>query len=153
MNRLIQIFLLVSLLLFALSSCGDSKRSANVVSNSIVTEKAERLFEAIKAQDYDLVIKQYPESFFARQPSEAWIEKLKRIAVDRGPMRSYTLKKSQADTRFSGKFYILEYMAVYDGNKRANHLITFLAPVEGGEIKIIGHKISPWLDESGNSGS
>ena len=148
MNKGLSIFLLFSLLIAGLVACDDSQRSSNKVSNMIVIEKAETLMNAIKDQNYDLVLKQYPESFFAREPSEAWVEKLKRIAVDRGPMHSFELKKSQADTRFSGKFYILEYMAVYDGNKRANHLITFLAPVEGGDLKIIGHKISPWRDES-----
>lgn len=150
MKKGLSIFLLYSLLIAALVACDSSQRSSNKVSNSVVIEKADALMHAIKDQDYDLVLKQYPESFFAREPSEAWVEKLKRIAVDRGPMHSFELKKSQADTRFSGKFYILEYMAVYDGNKRANHLITFLAPVEGGDLKIIGHKISPWSVENGS---
>ena len=148
MKKVLSVFLLLSLLIAGLSSCSDNQRSSNKVRNSVVIEKAEILMNAIKDQDYDLVLKQYPESFFAREPSEAWVEKLKRIAVDRGPMRSFELKKSQADTRFSGKFYILEYMAVYDGDKRANHLITFIAPVDGGDIKIIGHKISPWRVEN-----
>ena len=152
MIRLFKTFLLAILLVSNLSSCeGSSNRSINAVSNNAVTEKAELLMNAIKDQDYDRVIKQYPDSFFTRQPSEAWVEKLKRITVERGPMQSFELKKSQADTRFSGKFYILEYMAIYNGKNRANHLITFLAPVEGGELKIIGHKISPWLDENGNT--
>lgn len=147
-KKALPILLLLSLLIAGLSSCGDNQRGTNKVSNSIVTDRAETLMNAIKNEDYEFVLKQYPESFFAREPSEAWIEKLKRIVAERGPMHSFELKKSQADTRFSGKFYILEYMAIYDGNKRANHLITFLAPVEGGDIRIIGHKISPWRDES-----
>jgi hypothetical protein len=57
------------------------------------------------------------------------------------------LRQSQADTRFSSKFYILKYMVVHEGNKRVNRLITLLLPVEGGDIKIIGHKMTSWLDE------
>lgn len=152
MKRFPANYFLIFLLVAVFSACDDNKRASNVVSNPVVVEKAEVLMRAIKDQDYDRVIKQYPASFFNREPSEAWIERLKRIIVDRGSMRSFKLVKSQADTRFSGKFYILEFMAVYDGNKRANHLITFLAPVEGGDVKIIGHKISPWLAESENAG-
>ena len=73
-----------------------------------------------------------------------WVDNMKRLMADRGPLQSYILRRSQADTRFSGKFYILEYETVHTGNKRLHHLITILLPVEGGEMQLVGHKMTPW---------
>lgn len=146
MNRIIQNLLLPFLVLI-LVACGDSDRSANPTTNPVALEKADTLMMAMLNQDYKQVIQNYPEEFFSRMPPEGWVDMLKNHDKDRGPMHSYELKKSQADTRFSGKFYILEYMAVHEGNKRANHIITLLAPVDGSDMVIVGHKISSWLDE------
>jgi hypothetical protein len=133
--------------MLGLSACDNGGRSANVSSNPVVLEKASALLDAIKAEDYEQAVKQYPESYFLRQTPEGWAQKLKLLNEERGVMQSHELKQSQADTRFSGKFFILEYMAIHEGSKRVNHIITLLAPVEGGEIKIVGHKMTPWLDE------
>ena len=128
-------------------ACDSSNRGVNSSSNPIVSKKAAALLDAIKAGDYEQAVKQYPESYFSKQTPEGWTQKLKTLNEERGVMQSYELMKSQADTRFSGKFYILEYMAVHPGNKRVNHIITLIAHVEGGDIKIVGHKMTPWLDE------
>lgn len=146
MNRITLNLLLFSLIIL-LAGCGDSGRSANTTTNPVALEKADALMMAMLNQDYQQVISLYPEQFFSRMPPEGWVDMLKKHDKDRGPMHSYELKKSQADTRFSGKFYILEYMAIHEGNKRANHLITLLAPVDGGDMIVVGHKISSWLDE------
>lgn len=146
MNRIIQIYLLFSLMLM-LVACGEGDRSANTTTNPMALEKADALMMAMLNQDYEGVIQHYPDEFFSRMPPEGWVDMLKTHDKDRGPMHSFELKKTQADTRFSGKFYILEYMAVHDGNKRANHIITLLAPVDGGDMIIVGHKISSWVDE------
>lgn len=146
MLRIIQIFLLSSLVLLQ-AACGESDRSGNPTTNPVVLEKADALMIAMLNQDYPQIIQLYPEQFFSRMPPDGWVEMLKKHDNDRGPMHSYELKKTQADTRFSGKFYILEYMAVHEGNRRANHIITLLAPVDGGDLIIVGHKISSWEDE------
>ncbi len=140
---------LIVVMLTALAGCGgsDSGRSANTTANPEALEKAEALMFAMLNQDYEKIVQQYPQEFFSRMPPEGWVDMLKKHDADRGQMRSFELKKSQADTRFSGKFYILEYMAVHDGDKRANHIITLLDPVDGGDMIIVGHKISSWLDE------
>lgn len=148
MNRLLLILIVTAFFLTGLVACGDGDNGSNLMENPVVLKKAEALMEDIKNQNYDLAVKQYSKSFFTSQSQEEWLAKLKAYGNDRGPMLSYKLIKSQADTRFSGKFYILEYMAVHQGKKRANHIITMILPVDEDGIKIIGHKITPWLEES-----
>ena len=148
MNKLFFIAVSIVLLISVMTACDNRDRATNVSHNPVVLEKASILLDAIKAGDFEKAIKQYPDSYFLKQSPEVWTQKLKTLQEDRGVMQSYELKKSQADTRFSGKFYILEYMAVHEGNKRVNHIITLLAPVEGGDIIIVGHKMTPWQDES-----
>ena len=145
MNRFLQILILTAFLITGLAACEKATNSFNVTENPVVLKKAETLMEAIKNQDYDLAMKQYSKPFFTSHSREEWLEKLKAYGKDRGPMLSYKLIKRQADTRFSAKFYILEYMAIHEGKKRANHIITMIAPVDSDGIKIVGHKITPWL--------
>jgi hypothetical protein len=142
--RFLQILIMTAFLITGLVACEKATNTFNVTDNPVVLKKAETLMKAIKDQDYDLAIKQYSKSFFTNKSPEGWRDKLKAYSKDRGPMLSYKLIKRQADTRFSGKFYILEYMAVHEGKKRANHVITMIAPVDSDGIKIIGHKITPW---------
>ena len=145
--RIILLCYVVVLLL--ISACSD--RGSNAVSNPVVEARAAELLESIKAEDYARTSAQYQEGFFRSHTQEAWVDELKQLAAERGPMQAYHLRRSQSDTRFSGKFYILEYEAVHDGNKRVHHLITFLAPVEGGDIQLVGHKMTPW-EASGTAG-
>ena len=146
-NKVFHYVVLAVLLMALLNACENNQRSINSSSNPVVLEKTTKLLDALKIADYELAIKQYPDSFFKKLTREGWKQKLKTLNEERGPMRSYELKKSQADTRFSGKFYILEYMMIHEGNKRVNHIITLIAPVEGGDIKFVGHKMTPWIDE------
>ncbi len=137
--------IVLTMLLFA---CDNNNRGANSSTNPAVEKQAAALLDALKAGDYPLAIKQYPDSYFVKQTREGWERKLRTLSEERGAMKSYELKRSQADTRFSGKFFILEYMVIHEGNKRVNHIITLLAPVMGGEIELIGHKMTPWIDDS-----
>lgn len=123
--------------------CDPGERH-NAMNNPAVEARVNTLLETIKAQDFEQVIAQYDESFFNTRAPQAWVDTLKAHLAERGPMQSHILRKSQADTRFTGKFYILEYETVHDGSKRLHHLITLLRPVEGGDIQLIGHKITPW---------
>jgi hypothetical protein len=133
--------LLLTLLLLILAGCGER---SNINKNPLAEERAAKLLEAIKAEDYEKATAQYREGFFKVKPREMWVDELKRLAAERGPMQEFHLRRSQADTRFSGKFYILEYEAVHTGSKRVHHLITLRLPVEGGDMEIIGHKMTPW---------
>lgn len=133
------------LLLLALAACEKGEeRALNVSTNPAVEALAGTLFDAIQSGDDELIIKQYNSAFFAQQSQKQWLDHLKTLMAERGPMRTYRLHRSQADTRFSGKFYMLEYETVHTGNKRLHHVLTFLLPVTGGDIQLNGHKITPW---------
>lgn len=136
--------LLGILVLQGLVACDDGGRAYNATANPAVEAQAAALFEAMKAENYEQVVAQYDKKFFAKRSPTEWVDNMKRLMAERGPMQRYILRRSQADTRFSGKFYILEYETVHTGNKRLHHLMTILLPVEGGEMQLVGHKMTPW---------
>lgn len=145
MHNIRAVFCLVVVLVLALgiTAC-DSGKQGNVMDNPAVEARVGELMEAIKAEEYQQVLDQYHESFFKSRTPEVWVDELKAHLAERGPMQAYHLRRSQADTRFSGKFYILEYETVHTGNKRLHHLLTLVRPVEGGDVRLLGHKITPW---------
>ena len=134
--------LLMVLMLIACSEGED--RAYNVSANPAIEELAAKLFEAMQNGDDAQIVAQYNKGFFAKRSEQEWLGSMKRMMAERGPMRAHHLRRSQADTRFSGKFYILEYETVHTGQKRLHHVVTFLLPVEGGDIQLNGHKITPW---------
>jgi hypothetical protein len=145
MNKFLVSFAFSVLVLLLLVACGDGEdRAYNVSTNPAIEARARALFEAMQSGDDALIIKQYNKGFFAKRSSQQWLSKMKAQMKERGPIRSFKLARSQADTRFSGKFYILEYNTVHNGNKRLHHTVTFLLPVEGGDIQLNGHKIVSW---------
>ena len=143
MNR--KTFLLPILMLFiiGLSAC-ESEEQENVMHNPAIEAMAGKVLDAIQAGDYEALANLYGADFYKTKAPEEWVGELKTYLAERGPLQSYSLRKSQADTRFSGKFYIMEYSSVHDGNKRLHHLITIVSPVAGGAPQIVGHKITPW---------
>lgn len=144
-------------IVLTLTACSEGDdRAYNVSTNPAIEKRAAKLFDAMQSGDDEQIIKQYYKAFFAKRPPQVWLEQMKVMMAERGPIRSYKLARSQADTRFSGKFYILEYNTVHNGNKRLHHTLTFLLPVTGGEIQLNGHKIVPWetdLIEEGDEAS
>lgn len=145
MHRIRAVFWLaaVSLMTLGFSAC-DSGEQGNAMHDPAVEARVGGLLEAIKAEEYAQALGFYHESFFKIRTPEGWVDELKAYLAERGPMQTYHLRRSQADTRFSGKFYILEYETVHTGNKRLHHLLTLVRPVEGGDIRLLGHKITPW---------
>lgn len=142
------IWLFIFSVMLGVAACDSDERQHNVMDNPMVEARAATLLNALKAEDFETVIAQYDESFLNTRAAQAWVAELKAHLAERGPMRDFILRKSQADTRFSGKFFILEYETVHDADKRLHHLITLRSPVEGGDIQLIGHKITPWERDS-----
>ncbi|NOX90988.1 MAG: hypothetical protein GXP18_00630 [Gammaproteobacteria bacterium] len=134
------------LMLLTLTACGEGggERTLNVSTNPAIEALAGKLFDAIQKGNDEEIIQQYNEVFFAKRSPQQWLDNIKALIAERGPMRAYHLRRSQADTRFSGKFYMLEYETVHTGNKRLHHVLTFVLPVTGGDIQLNGHKITPW---------
>ena len=141
--RLIGVTIIV---LLALAAC-ERGSSTSPSTDPMVEQKASVLFDALKAGDLDTALAQYAEGFFQSRSPEEWREQLQKIGEERGPLQAYYLRRAQADTRLSGKFFILEYEGVYQGKQRVNHILTLVAPAAGGEMQLVGHKLMPWEAE------
>jgi len=132
------------LLLLVACNGGSQPGNYNTSADPAVAAKADALFTALQQGDYDAALAQYDEGFFQGRSRAQWRTRLQTVLAERGPLREWHLRRSQADTRFSGKFFIYEYETVHDGNKRLHHLMTFLWPVDDNQLKLMGHKITPW---------
>jgi len=103
-------WVLVLLMLLALTACGDGEeRAYNISTNPAVEAQASALFAAMQSGDDALIVAQYNKGFFSRRSEQEWLVSMKRMLAGRGLMRSHHLRRSQADTRFCVNFYILEY--------------------------------------------
>jgi len=100
------------------------------------------LFKALQEQDVNTALLYYSEAFYKGIPKEHWQHQLELFAEKVGPVESFRLRSKQADTRFSGKFYIYQYETVHKGGEKARHIITFIHPVDGNELNLIAHKIT-----------
>lgn len=97
-------------------------------------------FEAIKNKNFDQAVNLYAEEIFATRSRDQWHADLETNAKTMGDLQRYELKNAQSDTRFSGKFYILEYKTFYTKDI-AWEILTMVNPVNSNEIKLLGHKI------------
>lgn len=117
---------------------------------SSVDPLAKEFFEALKNGNIDKAMAMYSDDFFERFPKESWRQKLQRLTTELGPIKAYSFRNKQADSRFSGKFYIYQYDTIHESGgkeKRAKHTITFIQPVNSAEIKLVGHMIkAPGFD-------
>ena len=136
-----------SVLLILLSFSTGCTQHASVAS---VDPLAKEYFEALQAGDLEKAMSMYSEDFFTRFPRETWREKLQRLITGLGPIKSYSFRNKQADSRYSGKFYIYQYDTIHqrdDKEQRAKHTITFIQPVDNADIKLVGHRIiAPGFD-------
>lgn len=109
-------------------------------SESVVDPLAKQYFESLKNKDLDKVMDMYSEDFFQAMPKEAWRQKLEGLTQQLGDISAYSFRNKQADSRYSGKFYIYQYDTIHN-DKRAKHILTFIQPVDSDEIKLVGHMI------------
>lgn len=118
---------------------------------SAVDPLVKEYFEALKNGDLDKALSMYSDEFYKQVSRQAWKEKLQRLTKELGPIKAYSFRNKQADSRFSGEFYIYQYDTIHsaaDGTeKRAKHTITFIQRVNSDKIKIAGHMIkAPGFD-------
>ncbi|NOZ54568.1 MAG: hypothetical protein GXP08_15785 [Gammaproteobacteria bacterium] len=103
---------------------------------------ANKIFNALQAQDVDTALSYYSDDFYEVIPKSQWRHRLTLFEEKVGPIEGFRLRKKQADTRFSGKFYIYQYETTHKGNKKARHILTFIHPFDGDEVKLVAHKIT-----------
>ena len=110
-----------------------------------VEPTANLVFEDLKRNDVDTALTHYSEDFFKNIPKEQWRSSLQTFREKMGPIDSYRIRSKQADTRFSGKFYIFKFETVHkkaEKMEKAEHVVTFILPVNEPELKLIAHKIT-----------
>ncbi|WP_455222298.1 hypothetical protein [Kaarinaea lacus] len=101
-----------------------------------------KLFSSLQAKDFDTALTYYSEDFYKGIPREVWRLRLQKFIEVMGPIESFKIRKSQADTRFSGKFFIFQLESRHEGGKKARHIVTYILPVDGSDVKLVGHKIT-----------
>lgn len=100
------------------------------------------LFVALSENDYEKVMTYYSDDFFKAFPREYWRQRLEKFNQHMGTMEGYRIRSKQADTRYSGKFFVYQLETVHEGDKKAKHIVTFVLPVDGSDVKMVGHKIT-----------
>jgi hypothetical protein len=122
-------------LVFLLSACEGQRKS-----DLEVDEAAKALFAALQARDIDKAMSFYADDFFKAYSREAWRERLQSLYETLGDVSAVSFRNKQADTRYSGKFYIYQYDTVH-GEKRAKHIVTFIRPVDKPGFYLMAHQI------------
>jgi len=112
----------------------------NAQTNEKLDTLAKNYFAELQAQNIDKVLEYYSDEFFNIHPKPMWRDRLTKLLEKFGPIDVISLANKQADTRFSGKFFIYQYNTVH-GKKRIKHILTWVLPVDGGEVKLVGHMI------------
>lgn len=101
----------------------------------------EKLFTALQADDLDTALTFYSDEFYKGIPREQWRARLQQLTAELGPIKRFKLRNQQADTRYSGKFYILEFETEHQAGK-ARHILTFIQPVNKEGTFLVAHKIT-----------
>jgi len=107
-----------------------------------LTPTVNDLFVALGQGNIDKAMEFYPEEFYKAFPRDYWRAKLEEFYNLMGPMENYRIRSKQSDTRFSGKFFVFQLESIHKDSKKASHIITFVLPVDGGDVKLVGHKIT-----------
>jgi len=112
---------------------------------SSVDPLAKEYFDALKSGDLDKAISMYSDEFFERFPKTTWRQQLQRLSTELGSIKAYSFRNKQADSRYSGKFYIYQYDTIHESGEgkeqRAKHTITFIQSINSDDIKLVGHRI------------
>lgn len=134
------VFVLIAVPLIMLSACTPQPKGPSVDDGAIT------FLDTLKNNDIEAALGFYSEKFYQGMPKEQWRDRLVELTKVNGPILRYSLRNKQADTRFSGKFYIYIYDTIHLLNgkeKRVNHVLTFIRPVEDvTKVELVGHKIT-----------
>ena len=124
--------------IFTLSACSPPSST----SDKAVNELAQGIVVALQAGDVDKLVGYYDKNFYVTKSPKQWRAELTSLFSQHGKITNMSMRNKQADTRFSGKFYIFQFDTVHDDNKRAKHTLTIIRPVNSPEqVVIVGHHI------------
>ena len=135
-NRIVYFRTLLTIGLLSLAACSAPMPDLDL------KPQIDGLFVALGQDDLDKAMTYYPDDFFKAFPKEYWRDRLEKFNKHMGTMESYRIRSKQSDTRFSGKFFVYQLESLHKDKKKASHIITFILPVDGGDVKMVGHKIT-----------
>ena len=136
MNKIFWVFIVAVVLVISGCTLPSS------TSDKGVTEKAQAVLEALQSSDVEKIIAHYDENFYVTRSPQQWREELTALFSQHGKVARISMRNKQADTRFSGKFYIYQFDTLHDNDKRARHTLTIIRPVnEPEQVVIVGHQI------------
>jgi hypothetical protein len=111
-------------------------------SDTEVDKVVEKLITAFHEGNVDKIMSFYGEEFYKNRDPDQWRMELNDLFSKYGKVQSVSMRNKQADTRFSGKFYIYQFDTLHNYNKRLKHTLTLIRPVnERDKIVVVGHMI------------
>jgi hypothetical protein len=128
--------LIIVALAYGLGACAPSAPDINL------EPQVNQLFSSLQKGDIDTALTFYSDDFYKGIPREQWRKRLEEFKAHMGPMISFRIRNRQADTRFSGKFFVFELESVHEGDKKASHILTFILPVNDDAVNLVAHKIT-----------
>lgn len=134
MKRVIFILLVV-----LLSACGNNPAPDEGQADRLVNG----FVKALQAQDYDTAFSMVDqEAFFAAHSRADWQQYFSEMYGALGKVESSRLKNKLNDTRFSGTFFMYEYVNKHE-NGLSKELITIVHKINTGNapLKIFSYKV------------
>ena len=107
-----------------------------------LTPQVNKLFSALQAKDIDTALTMYSGEFYKGFPEQYWRSQLQKFNDHMGSMESFLIRSKQSDTRYSGKFFVFQIDSIHEGQKKARHIITYVLPIDGSDVRLVGHKIT-----------
>lgn len=128
----------VVLSLSLLSACENTPPPEKHVADKL----AKDFMVALHKQDYDAAFSMVSDEFYSTRSRAEWEDYFREVASILGKNETMRLKNSLNDTRFSGQFFMYEYVTKYE-NGLGKELITMIHKINTGNapLKIFSYKI------------
>ncbi len=115
------------------------------LNEGVSTEDAKKIAEkymlAMQAEDYKAAFAYYGKRFFNSLPREAWQERIAEVHTKLGKTTGYKLNHEHSDLRYSGSFFVFQYIVDYE-HGRTKETLTLVKELDSDEgLKIFAHKI------------
>jgi hypothetical protein len=106
---------------------------------------ARQLYGSLQSGDYERAVSFYSPRFFEKTPKDDWVQNLKTVSSRLGDLQAYQLQtwnvQKNVGTSAGGTFYQLQYRVTY-ARYPATETLVLYRPLNGGDIKVLGHQIN-----------
>ncbi|MDH5544319.1 MAG: hypothetical protein OEZ43_01935 [Gammaproteobacteria bacterium] len=135
--KAVQLFLMFVLVL-VLGACNNTPPPEDAVADKL----AKDFMQALQAQDYETLYSLVNDEFFSVKGRSEWDKYFQDVSGIMGKMESFRLKNKLNDMRFSGQFYMYEYVTKYE-NGLGKEMITIIHKINTGNepLRIFSYKM------------